>query len=74
MKLRIVEFSNGKYGIERRTLFQCLFGSNGEFLDFNNPVCWWDEDDRHIKDCMNGNLQEVERIYAHKKNFVKRRL
>ena len=66
MKVEIVKFSNGKYGIRRRaSWFNKLFGVRYLYRDFKPILIKWRKaDDSHFPDCQLNTLVEVEaKIY-----------
>ena len=59
MKLKIVEFKNGKFGVQRGRIFKYYLDLSG----INNDITmWWSLRDRWIRDCK-GSYEEAFRHY-----------
>lgn len=55
MRIRLVQFSNGKYGIQKG-----LF--NKRYLDFRSPTFWWGVNDKYFHLCCTSK-EEAEEVF-----------
>ena len=66
MKYEIVKFSNGKFGLRRRSFIDRLFNLSGSFRDFKPTVfySWRKPTQEFFQDCQQDDLKVVEFEYA----------
>ena len=65
MKYEIVKFSNGKFGLRRRSFIDRLFNLSGSFRDFKPLYYHWRKPtDGFFQDCQQDDLKVVEFEYA----------
>ena len=70
--IRIVEFHNGSYGIEKISFIEKILGIKGRFKDLKTDKYWWYSSSRFFYDCQEKDLEIVKNIYKNLKNPVKR--
>jgi hypothetical protein len=63
MNIRLVQFHNGKYGIQKRSVLQRLFGNDGEFQDLKNIKYSWTKKSEYFKDCQSVDFNLVSEVY-----------
>lgn len=66
MKYEIVKFSNGKFGLRRRSFIERLFNLDGSFKDFTpTPFYSWRKPTQdYFQDCQTDDLKIVEFEYS----------
>lgn len=63
MGIRLVQFHNGKYGIQKRNFLQIIFGNDGEFQDLKNIKYSWSKKSVYFKDCESTDFKLVSELY-----------
>ena len=65
MKYEIVKFSNGKFGLRRRSFIDRLFNLQGRFKDFKSVIYHWRKPtESFFKNCQTDDLKIAEFEYA----------
>lgn len=65
MKINIVKFKNGKFGIRRKTLIDWIFCSEGSFRDFSpcSGELWLRPNRPYFKDCQTDDINKAFELY-----------
>ena len=70
MKLQLVKFTNGSYGIRKFSFNPFLFGYMYYDMKIGSMNAWWRIDDAYFCDCSTSNMQLARDILAVLNNKV----
>lgn len=73
-QIRLVEFKNGKFGIEKISILSRMFGGIGKFKDLvSQRDLWWPASSQFfIESCQSNDMAKVVDIYLAMTNPIKR--